>query len=178
MHDSTADIAKIREGNLTCAMTQILVPTLLAEGYQFVGLDEVPEMQATAQARLQCTFQGSNGAFISPQNGGGGEVRVDGPTIGAWEPIGVDYVLPSKVALAATNGRFISAQDGGGGDVLANGPAIGAWETFDLIPIGDEKVAFRTITGNFLGRETVAGGKLMASAASIGDLEVFSFRGL
>ncbi|WP_217607555.1 hypothetical protein, partial [Chitinophaga sp. GbtcB8] len=40
MHDSTADIDHIRENDHTLETIQILVPQLIALGYQYAGLDK------------------------------------------------------------------------------------------------------------------------------------------
>lgn len=175
MHDSTADMDTAKDKNWTCAMTQILVPQLLSQGYGFRGIDEIPEIQATAQAGLQCALLASNGKYVSPQQGGGGGILVDGPAVGDWEPLGVSYLAPGKVALTAKNGLYLSPQNGGNGEVLANGPALGAWEPFDLVPVGDGKVAFRTVTGHYLTRETPGGGRLMANVVFVQEWESFSF---
>jgi peptidoglycan/xylan/chitin deacetylase (PgdA/CDA1 family) len=178
MHDNTADLVAAREGNLTCAMTEIIVPILRAEGYEFIGLDEVDEIRAAAETRLPCALLASNDLYVSPQQGGGGDILVEGPAIGDWETLGVEYLGPGKVALSAANGLYLSPQDGGGGEVLADGPRVGNWEPLNLIPIGDEQVAFRTVTGHFLTRETDGGGRLMATSLAIEDREVFTFQNI
>jgi peptidoglycan/xylan/chitin deacetylase (PgdA/CDA1 family) len=173
MHDSTADMDAVKWANQTCATTQLLIPRLTEKGYSFVRLDEVPDALAVGQTLLQIALLASNGKYVSPQLGGGGQVLVNGPAIGPWEPLGVDYVAPGKVALRASNGLYLSPQNGGGGEVLANGPAIGRWEPLDLIPVGTNKAAFRTITGHFLTRETADDGRLLATVTRMQDWELF-----
>jgi peptidoglycan/xylan/chitin deacetylase (PgdA/CDA1 family) len=41
MHDSTADLPHVRDGNAAYETTTLLVPELRSRGYAFVGLDEV-----------------------------------------------------------------------------------------------------------------------------------------
>ncbi len=44
MHDCTADMAVVKEGNRTLEMIQILIPELVQYGYSFVRLDQVPDI--------------------------------------------------------------------------------------------------------------------------------------
>jgi len=174
MHDSTADTDVVKQLNLTCSMVQILIPALKAQGYQFVRLDEVPDVVAAVQRPFVFGLRASNGQYVSPQGGGGGSILVNGPAIGPWERLGIDAVAPGKVALRAPNGSYLSPQGGGGGDVLANGLGIGAWDAFDLIPVGPQKVAFRTVTGHFLTRDN--DDVLKANVGWLSGWEIFTFQ--
>lgn len=174
MHDSTADMDSVKWANQTCAMNQLLIPLLLQRGYTFVRLDDVPDVEAVPGLPYQVALLASSGTFISPQNGGGGQILVNGPAVGAWEPLSVEYVSPGKVALRAVNGLYISPQAGGGGEVFANGPAVGPWELLDLIITGSNRAAFRTITGHFLTRESADGGRLLATVRWMQDWELWT----
>jgi peptidoglycan-N-acetylglucosamine deacetylase len=46
MHDSTADLPDVRTANQTFAAVQVLVPELRARGYDFVPLEDVPDIKA------------------------------------------------------------------------------------------------------------------------------------
>ena len=48
MHDSTADLPDVKVANQAFAMVQLLVPELKARGYEFVGLEAVPDIAAQA----------------------------------------------------------------------------------------------------------------------------------
>lgn len=174
MHDSTADIELAKPVNMTYPMVQLLVPALKALGYQFVRVDEIPDVVTAVQRPFQLALLATNGKYVSPQAGGGGTILVDGPAIGAWETLGIDHLAAGKVALRAPNGLYISPQDGGGGDVLANGPGIGGWEPLDLIPVGPTNVAFRTVTGHFLTRDEA--GVLKANVTWLRNWEIFEFQ--
>lgn len=156
-HDCTADQENVRRGNRTFETMQILIPKLQALGYAFVRLDQVPAIPSGEQSQLAVALKGSNGLYVSPQQGGGGTVLINGPRVGPWEPLIVEDLYVGKVALRAPNGQYISPQGGGGGTVLANGPAIGVWEPLDLISFGGSRVAFRTFTGNFLTCDHASG---------------------
>jgi len=180
MHDGSADQDAVRKLNMTYALTQLLVPALQQQGYQFVRLDSISEIKAASQVPFQFALLASNGRYVSPHGGGGGQVLVNGPTVGPWESFGVEDLGHGKVAIRAANGLYLSPQDGGGDgkEVLANGPAVGEWESLDLITVGRGQVAFRTIRGFFLTRESVDGGRLMANATWMKEREVFTFTNL
>lgn len=175
LHDCTADLDVIKRANRTFELMQLLIPELTDRGYQFVRLDAVPGIAAGDQNSIRLALKGFNGLYVSPQGGGGGAIIVNGPGVGAWEPLVVEDLSVTKVALRATTGHYISPQNGGGGDVLANGPGVGGWEPFDLISLGDYKVAFRTITGHFLTCDTLAGGALNAVGTNILESTVFEY---
>ena len=180
MHDSSADQDAVRKLNMTHALTQLLVPALQQQGYQFVRLDSITEIKTASQVPFQFALLASNGKYVSPQGGGGGQILVNGPTVGPWEPFGVEDLGYGKVAIRAANGLYLSPQDGGGDgkEVLANRPAVGEWEPLDLITVGRGQVAFRTIRGFFLTRESVDGGRLMANVTWMREWEVFTFTNL
>ena len=178
MHDSTGDSDEMRAQNRTYDFTRLLIPILQRMGYNFVRLDEIPEIITAAERPLIGGLKASNGLFVSAQSGGGGEIYVNGLRFDSWERIEVQYIAPGKVALKAPNGQFYSAQNGGSGLVLANGPRISNWERFDAIPVGPEGVAFRTHQGKYLTRESASGGRLMATASGMNGWEVFSFEAI
>jgi peptidoglycan/xylan/chitin deacetylase (PgdA/CDA1 family) len=174
-HDCTADMDVVKENNMTFELMQKLIPKLKDLGYKFVRLDQIENIAIASFIATSFALQASNGKFISPQDGGGGEIIINGPAIGEWEQITVVDLGFGKVALQAPNGLFFSPQQGGGGEVLANGPGVGAWEPLDLIQLKNGKVAFRTITGHFLTRETFDGGRLMANVRWMRDWEIFNY---
>src|SRR6185312_11889175 len=141
MHDSTADIEFAKSVNLTYAMVQILVPALKSQGYQFVPLTAIPDVLTASQRQLALALQASNGKYISPQAGGGGTILVDGPAVGAWETLGIDYVAPGKVAIRAPNGMYLSPQNGGGGDATTDRGG-------EDVAGGGDRVASRAVHGD------------------------------
>ena len=54
MHDSTVDQEASRQRWMTHRLTEIVVPSLLAMGYSFVRLDEVPGVVAVTQVSRVC----------------------------------------------------------------------------------------------------------------------------
>jgi peptidoglycan/xylan/chitin deacetylase (PgdA/CDA1 family) len=162
-HDCTADQDIVRRGNRTFDLMKILIPKLVERGYQFTRLDSVPGIPGGDQSTIPVALRGFNGFYVSPQQGGGGPIIVNGPAVGSWEPLVVEDLYVGKVALRASTGAYVSPQGGGGGSVLANGPAVGEWEPLDLISFGNNRIAFRTITGHFLSCDTNAGNLLLAT---------------
>jgi peptidoglycan/xylan/chitin deacetylase (PgdA/CDA1 family) len=177
-HDCTADMDLVKVGNRTLELMQQLVPKLKGMGFHFVRLDEVKDIVLPTFIGHSFALQASTGKFISPQQGGGGQILIDGPAFGDWELTTVADLGYGKVALQAPNGLYYSPQMGGGGEVLANGPAVGAWEPLDLIQLKNGRVAFRTISGHFFTRENLGGGRLMATTKSMGDWEIFNYHHL
>jgi peptidoglycan/xylan/chitin deacetylase (PgdA/CDA1 family) len=172
MHDCTADMEYVKRRNRALDLVQLLVPALQQQGYQFARVDEVPDIINLTANTLTIALKGSNGLYVSPQGGGGGQILVNGPAVGAWEPLILEDLFVGRVAVRAVNGQYISPQGGGsgpdgvGGDVLANGPAVGDWEPLDLISLGGNQVAFRSFRGNFLRCSAGASNALTAGADS------------
>jgi peptidoglycan/xylan/chitin deacetylase (PgdA/CDA1 family) len=177
MHDCTADKDVVKRANRTLELVQLLVPTLQQHGYQFARIDEIPDVVARTRNTLTVALKGSNGLYVSPQDGGGGMVLINGPAVGLWEPIVVEDLSVGKVALRTTSGQYISPQGGGGGSVLANAAAVGAWEPMDLISFRDNTVAFRCSTGDFLTLDESGNETLVAtlSLSPLGAENLFSF---
>lgn len=178
MHDCTADIEVVKTRNRALELVKLLIPDLLERGYRFARIDEVPDVAALAQNFVRLALKGYNGNYVSPQNGGGGNIFVNGPRVGLWEPLIVRDLNFDKVAIQACNGQYISPQGGGGREVLANGPAVGLWETLDLISLGQNQVAFRCSTGHFLTCDMSAGEPATLKAlrpVSIAPENVFTY---
>lgn len=175
LHDSTADMGQTRRENQTCLMTQLLIPQLVAAGFQFVRLDHVRGAALAAHIQGSVALRAFNGRYVSPQGGGGGRILLDGPAVGPWEVLDIAQPAPGKVALRTPSRLWLSPQNGGGGTVLANGPAIAEWELLDLLALDGQRVAFRTANGSFLTMEAAAGGELMATAPALGPWEVFTW---
>ncbi len=173
LHDSGADGEFARSHNRCYELTRELVPRLLAEGYRFAGLDQIPAIQELAEQPLLCGLKASNSRYVSVEPGG--RILVNAPSFAAWERIIVEYVLPGRVALRTPDGQYFSAAEGGGGNVSASADSIAAWEVFDVIPVGRNQVAFRTMNGHLLGREHAEGGSLVARTNTLRDWELFTF---
>ncbi len=171
MHDSSFE-EDIRVQSYTCQAAQLFVGALKAEGYMFTRLDSVPEIAEAARIDSIIALQAFSGHYISPQQGGGGRVLVDGPAVGAWEPLGVVELGGDNIALRCLSGYYLSPQNGGGGAVLANGSEIGAWEVLNRVSLRDGKIAIRCSTGHYLSPQQGGGADLLANGPAIGEWEV------
>jgi peptidoglycan/xylan/chitin deacetylase (PgdA/CDA1 family) len=164
MHDCTSDMELARRGNRDLEMLHILIPQLKQQGYEFVRLDEVPDIADLSQQEITVALKGANGRYVSPQDGGGGEVLVNGPVVGQWEPLVVEDLGVGKIALRTVTGNYISAEGGGGGKIVASATEPGDFEAFDLISMGPHQVAFRSFKGDFPSPLNNATGDLVATA--------------
>ncbi|MBC7773972.1 MAG: polysaccharide deacetylase family protein [Phycisphaerae bacterium] len=174
MHDSSGDSELAKSRNRCLEVVKRLIPKLKLDGYSFVRIDEINDVIAAATLPLRFALKGANNLFVSPQNGGGGIILVNGPSIGGWEPLIAFNLGGGKIAIQCSNGKFVSPQNGGGGNVLADGPSIGGWEPLEVIRVYDGHVAFRTINGHYLTLDNSTG-KLMANVTWVNNSEIFEF---
>lgn len=131
MHDSSSE-EEIRVNNRTFEAVQLIVTWLQNNGYTFVRLDATPQVSEATRISQVIALQAPSGHYVSPRQGGGGDILADGPSVGAWEPLGVVDLGGGNLALRCLTGHYISPQQGGGGVILADGPAVGAWEPLRL----------------------------------------------
>jgi len=186
MHDSSWE-GDIRVNNLTFQTVKILIPQLITKGYTFIRLDSIPQIVDAAKISV-IALKAPNGKYVSPQYGGGGEVFADGPSVGAWEPLGLIDLGgeppnsgEKNIALRCLSGHYLSPQDGGGGIVLANGSAIGNWQKLTLVPCVDidnvwdkDKFAIRCPNGQYLSAQNGGGGEILANGPAIAAWEKFT----
>jgi len=172
MHDSSIDDV-IRRNSQTLSMAQHVVVWLQEHGYRMVRLDAIPQIRDAAKVSSVIALQAANGCFLSPQQGGGGEVRADCSWVGPWEPLGVIELGDNKIALRCLSGHYLSAPQGGGGKILASGPAIGASEVLTREDLGNGAIALRCANGNYVSLQRGGGGEILANGSAIGAPEVF-----
>lgn len=173
MHDSSFE-EEIRAQSFTFEAAQLLVNSLTADGYTFTRLDSIPQIAEARQISSIIALQAASGHFISPQHGGNGLVLADGPSVGAWEPLGIMELGGDNIALRCLSGHYISPQNGGGGEVLANGPAIGPWEKLTRVNLlGNGSIAIRCPSGHYLSAQNGGGGALLANGPAVAEWEPF-----
>jgi len=173
MHDGSAEPGLAAKNN-TFEMTRLLIPRLLNEGYRFIRLDAVPQVCSALQVTAILAIKARTGKYVSPKDGGGGRVFVNGPAISLWEELGLVDLGSGKAAIRCPNGQFLSTQPTG--DILGNGPAIDQWETFNLVPSGPDWV-LQAYTGKYV---SVSGtdSSLNADQTIVGQGTPFSFETL
>jgi hypothetical protein len=63
----------------------------------------------------------TTGQYVSPQNGGGGDVLANGPTVGEWEPLDLISLGGNRVAFRTITGDFLTCDTASGGTLKATG---------------------------------------------------------
>lgn len=164
MHDSTADSDLLRARNQTYAMVQILLPQLLALGFRFVPVHDVPDVAAAVTGTV--VLRGS-----SVRNH---QVVVGAPVTGlagdaAPGAVGVRTGRRGLAVLVTNDGRHLVAEEGGGGRLAVS---ESAGTPFEPVPVGS-RIAFRAPSGHFLTR--CAGTELLSvTADALGPSETFA----
>jgi hypothetical protein len=180
MHDGSEQ-DEVRERNKSLEMAEILIPKLWDRGYQFVKLDEVPQVVSATLVSRRIALRAPNGQFLSAQQLGGGEVMADDfsdPDWAKWtdwREFGLVELEGDQMALRAPNGQFLSAQQLGNGAVLANGPKIDVSEVFTMFQLNDNHVAFGAPDGiHLLSTQELGGGEVLATGTAINATEKFT----
>jgi len=75
-------------------------------------------------------LKGSNGRYVSSENGSSNGITCNRTAIGAWEAFTWGNTN-GKVTLKGNNGRYISSENGGR-TMTCNRTAVGAWEQFTV----------------------------------------------
>jgi peptidoglycan/xylan/chitin deacetylase (PgdA/CDA1 family) len=171
MHDSSEEDA-VRVHNRTLELTRLVVPVLKANGYRFVALDEVPQVQSAARVSYQAVFRTEDGQSLAWRKDGDDELVLEGVPDGGREVFGVVLLEGGRVALRAGNGLYLSAPPGGG-EVRATGLAPGDRESLELEVLGEQEVALRTADRSYFTREQSGGGRVLAGGTSRPDAETF-----
>jgi hypothetical protein len=182
MHDSAADIPLVQRKNLTFRMIRYLVPALKAAGFHFVRVDADPDIMAFSARPLRGALRGANKKWISPQNGGGGRIFVNGVHPGKNERLRIVDLGNCRVALQAAHGfdklsgEYFSVPNQGIGPVTATANSAGEWETFDVIMLNDE-IALRTFSGTYFSYDA-SSLELVATSSKMTANQLFTFTSL
>src|SRR5262249_53466027 len=139
MHDSSFE-DEIRANNRTFDVARTVVAWLQANDYRFVRPDSVPKIVEAARVKGLVALQTRDGRFISPQQGGGGKLLANSPSVGAWEPLGIVELGEDRIALRCLSGHYLSVQPGEGGQILANAPSVGLQEVLTREDLGNGRI--------------------------------------
>lgn len=167
MHDEIADMDVVKPLNKTLELTQQLIPLLKAEGYRFVGLDEVYKPEPTFQIRLQA----GKGKYLCLQNSNAFSLTPDSKNTNTL--LNVTDCSDGKVALQAANACYLSLK--GETEIVAIDKEITYLSTLHLVPVFNNQLILRTYNGNFLTVDK-ATGKLTATAKYMRLATVFSYQ--
>jgi peptidoglycan/xylan/chitin deacetylase (PgdA/CDA1 family) len=173
MHDCSQDPAAAAL-NQTFELTRQLIPQLLTDGYRFIRLDAVPQVRSAMLVSSIVGLKAASGFYVSPLQGGGASIPVNGQGLYQWEELGLVQLGNSQVAIRTSTGQFLSTQPTG--EILANGNGVYDWERFDLLNQGGPLVALRAWTGNYATVPTAGphAGHLVATSAGITQDERFT----
>jgi hypothetical protein len=153
------------------------------------GCGEAPETEELASALngpITCTFQTSNGHYLTAVGGGGRTTDVlhtDATRVGSWERFTLvdsgDGAPNIHYGVLTTNGHYLTAVGGGGRttDVMhSDAPWLLDWEKLTMISLGLGVYAIQTIDGHYL-TAVGAGGRITdtihSDATRIGSWEKF-----
>lgn len=149
LHDSTADGDVLRSHNQTFAMVRALVPRLRRLGYDFVGLDDVPDLAAAPRGAValeglpvvlrpeghrRVSLVTQEGPLVVHAGSPGRLSVTDGPAT----PFEVVALSLRQVCLRAPTGRLLGRVDRSG-ELLLGATRLGHRETFTCVLQPDEK---------------------------------------
>jgi hypothetical protein len=154
-------------------------------------LKEHPEVEGTFVDSLvpsRVNLQTNNGVnYLSADGGGGGDVRANSRTAGAWETFtisvfgGGPIVDGDRVVLGTSNGtHYLQAVGGGGAALRATGSSVGPWEVFVIeksggggVRPGDEIRLRAPGAPWYVGADGGGGGAVNVNRPSAGPWETF-----
>ena len=172
MHDSSEDAA-IRANNQTAEATRLLVEALRQQGYRFIRLDAIPQVQSASRVSALIQLRSVENRSI---------VRADDDTLRLTdaagedaaneELLGVEVLGDHYIALRLSNGQHLSVDAGmvRAGSVIAGEP-----EMLRIEPRGARRIALQTASGYYISRG--AGDRLRATLFHSHAAEVFEVHG-
>ncbi len=117
-------------------------------------------------------LRGTNGQYVSSENGGSG-MMCNRSSVGGWEQFTVVDAGGGKIGLRGTNGLYVSSENGASA-MMCNRSSIGGWEAFDWVDAGNGNIALRGTNGQYVSSEDGVS-PMMCNRSSIGGWEIFSY---
>ncbi|MFL5245373.1 MAG: polysaccharide deacetylase family protein [Gemmataceae bacterium] len=176
MHDSS-NLEEIRTGNRTLETTKLIVPVLKNEGFRFVGLDSIPQVQSAQRVSFQLTLMTRQGEYLAC-TGECDDLALRPLAEPLWRAFGVVQLQGNKIALRASNGQYVSVRSNQRGEVSATGVSLGEAETLEMEPVEAGQVALRTAKGLYWTRDSDRADKIIARNPCLREAEVFVLRRL
>ncbi|MGS2739989.1 glycosyl hydrolase family 18 protein [Sinomicrobium sp. M5D2P17] len=130
-----------------------------------------PNPPIEAPVGQMITLRGSNGKYVSSENGETG-MMCDRDAAEGWEVFTVVGTADGKIALQGSNGMYVSSENGEG-PMMCNRPAIDGWETFEWLLQPDGTVALRGFNGMYISSEN-GEGPMMCDRPAIEGWEKFT----
>jgi len=176
MHDSS-DEEEIRAGNRTLETTKLIVPVLKSEGFRFVSLDSIPQVQSAQRVSFQVTLMSLQGHYMACV-GENDDLVLHAPADDLWRRFGVVQLQGNKIALRASNGLYVSIPSDQRREVSANGISIGDAETFEMEAVEAGRVTLKSADGLYFTRDINREDRLIAGSPSARKAEVFVLHNL
>jgi peptidoglycan/xylan/chitin deacetylase (PgdA/CDA1 family) len=142
MHDSS-DEAGMRAGNRTCEVTRLIVPILEAEGYRFVRLDAIPQVQSAMAVTSLIALRMGDGRYLGWGDAPRGRIAAEARSVGAREQFGVVVLDADRIALRATNGFYLAARPGSDGEIVADAGTLDDALALRSDRQGDDRIVLR-----------------------------------
>ncbi|MEQ9306817.1 MAG: carbohydrate-binding protein, partial [Marinoscillum sp.] len=117
-------------------------------------------------------LRGSNGQYVSSENGQGG-MNCNRGAVGGWEQFTVVAVGSNQIALQGNNGQYVNAQNGQSA-MTCNSASISGWESFEWVDLGGNNVALLGFGDQYVSSED-GQSAMMCNRASIGGWETFTW---
>ena len=173
MHDDVSDMDTVKPLNQTLTLTKQLIPILKAEGYCFVGLDEVIAQSPFSENKLAIRLKSTNGKFVSQAIDGSFTLlyRADAKA----EIFTIEELQQGKIALKTALGKYLCLQPEN--KIAAIEFKISPQAQFDLVPVFDNQLMLRTYNGNFITTDTKTG-QLTAEAKYMRSATIFTYHPL
>lgn len=118
------------------------------------------------------SLQGSNGLFVSSENGTSA-MMCNRSSAQGWEKFDVVDAGDGKIALQGTNGLFVSSENGQSA-MMCNRTSIGDWEKFTWVDLGNYQFALQGNNGMYVCSENGSSG-MMCNRSAIGGWETFTW---
>ena len=117
-------------------------------------------------------LRGSNGQYVSSENGQGG-MNCNRGSVGGWEQFTVVAVGSNQIALQGTNGLYVSSGNGQTA-MTCNSASVSGWEAFTWEDLGNNTVALKGFGDLYVSSEN-GQSNMMCDRASIGGWETFTW---
>jgi peptidoglycan/xylan/chitin deacetylase (PgdA/CDA1 family) len=147
MHDSSEDEAP-RLSNQAFKTTRLLLPELLARGFRFLPLEEIPQVRSALRVSRQMYLRCITGRYLQrfPDTD---EIIEEIADEIEHDAFGVVRLAKGRIALRASHGLFLSAPLAQG-LARANASCAGPSETFAVEQLENGQVRLRAWNGTYL----------------------------
>lgn len=106
LHDSSEN-PRDRANNRTREVTELIVPELMARGFRFVALDEIPQVDSACRTRGLATLSRSDGRVLTFDAASGAGFRI--PGLNDHDCWGLVPLADKTALLRAPNGCYLAA---------------------------------------------------------------------